>query len=195
LVHAADPLALQFVQRYAAVHSEQIELRTVSLDGSGYFFEPPAEDERPKYQVLERAIQRVLPDVRCVARASRFLPEALPTVLTESPESRRRRIAEHLAHDPAVPSSIRSGLLELAGAMQPEPLTLHLNIHSPIIRRLAESTSTDDELSHRVFTALYHNALLLLWPALSEDGSVLVAQEYNRLLKVVLEAGTPPVTS
>ena len=180
-----EAFAERFLKKYAETWPERVRLSRLDQAGAESLFEPLDAREVERYAALEQAYATLFADRRVTARASRFQPSALPAVLTETRESRRRREMDVLAQDVTMPSAIRDIVQDFL-AEADDPLTLHLNAANPIIRRLATRPSLDDEVSRSALQALYNNALMLLARTLSADAVQSMFTQFNQVIDLML---------
>ena len=180
-----EAFAERFLKKYADAWPERVRLNRLDQAGAEALFEPLDAREADQYIALEQAYATLFPDRRVTARASRFQPTALPAVLTETRESRRRREMDVLAADVTMPSAIRDIVQDFL-AEADDPLTLHLNATNPIIRRLAARPSLDDEVSRSALLALYNNALMLLARTLPPDAVQTMFTQFNQVIELML---------
>ncbi|MCP4553778.1 MAG: hypothetical protein GY836_00025, partial [Herbaspirillum sp.] len=134
---------------------------------------------------LEAAYLRVFPDMRCIARASRFKPREVPAVLTETRDAKARREMEQVKDNVALPRFLRDMVKGFLDERR-DPLTLHLNADNPIIRTLAARQTLRDEVAGNTLVALYNNALLLLARAISPENVRVMFEQHNRVLDLLL---------
>ena len=180
-----EAFAERFLKKYAETWPERARLNRLDEAGAEALFEPLDASEAARFAPLERAYAAVFADRSVTARASRFEPVALPAVLTETRESRRRRDMDVLAGDAAMPAAIRDIVQDFL-AEADEPLTLHLNAANPIIRKLAARPSLDDEVSRSALQSLYNNALMLLARTLPADAVQTMFTQFNQVIDLML---------
>jgi len=183
--NCAEPFAERFLERYAQTWPSKVHLSRLDVAGSATIFEPLADGEADRFAELQAAYAHVFPDLRCVAKVSRFRPAQIPAVLTETRDSKSRREMEQVASDLSIPGFIRD-LVKGFVTEQREPLTLHLNADNPTIRKLAARPNLRDEVSRRALVSLYNNALMLLARALRVDDVTTMFEQYNALIEVML---------
>lgn len=185
VINCDEPFAERFLEKYARTWPQRVRLTRLDLAGSQAIFEPLPPEERAWFADLERACAELLPARQFVARVSKFLPEELPAVLTETRDSRNRREMAQVASHLAVPGYLRKlvqGFLE----EEPEQLTLHLNAGNPTIRRLAARHDLADEVSRHALVALYNNALMLLARSLPVDTVQAMVAQQNQVIALLL---------
>lgn len=185
VINCDEPFAERFLEKYARTWPQRVRLTRMDLAGSQAIFEPLPPEERAWFAGLERACADLLPARQFVARVSKFLPEELPAVLTETRDSRNRREMAQVASHLAVPAYLRSlvqGFLE----EEPEQLTLHLNAGNPTIRKLAARHDLADEVSKHALVALYNNALMLLARSLPVDTVQTMVAQQNQVIALLL---------
>lgn len=183
--NCAEPFAERFLERYAELWPERVHLTKLDVAGSETIFEPLGEDELDRYTDLQAAYNMVFPDLRFVAKVSRFRPVEVPAVLTETRDGKSRREMEEAAANPTLPNYIRDlvkGFLQ----EEHEPLTLHLNADNPTIRKLAERPNLRDEVSRHALVSLYNNALMLLARALPVEAIQVMFGQYNQVIERML---------
>ena len=185
VINCDEPFAERFLEKYARTWPQRVRLTRMDLAGSQAIFEPLPPEERAWFAGLERACAELLPARQFVARVSKFLPEELPAVLTETRDSRNRREMAQVASHLAVPAYLRNlvqGFLE----EEPEQLTLHLNAGNPTIRKLAARHDLADEVSKHALVALYNNALMLLARSLPVDTVQTMVAQQNQVIALLL---------
>jgi molecular chaperone HtpG len=185
VINCDEPFAERFLEKYARTWPQRVRLTRMDLAGSQAIFEPLPPEERAWFAGLERACADLLPARQFVARVSKFLPEELPAVLTETRDSRNRREMAQVASHLAVPAYLRNlvqGFLE----EEPEQLTLHLNAGNPTIRKLAARHDLADEVSKHALVALYNNALMLLARSLPVDTVQTMVAQQNQVIALLL---------
>jgi molecular chaperone HtpG len=184
---ASEPFAERFLERYAKVWPDRLRLSRLDLTGSEVIFEPLAEEdpEREKFRELEAAYAMIFPDMRCIAKVSRFKPNEMPAVLTESRDQKTRREMEEVAGNVVLPGFIRDlvkGFLD----EKREPLSLHLNADNPTIQRLVKRGQLRDPVATDALRALYNNALMLLSRTITPDNVKAMFQQYNGVIDRML---------
>ncbi|GAA4440483.1 ATP-binding protein [Phytohabitans houttuyneae] len=189
----AEPFAERFLRRYARTWPQRVHLSRLDVASSETIFEPLAGDEHERFAELQAAYALVFPDMRCVARVSRFRPAEVPAVLTETRDSRSRREMENVAGDVALPGFIRD-LVKGFLAEEREPLALHLNADNPTIRKLAARGNLRDEISRHALVSLYNNALMLLAPALRVQDVQTMFEQYNQVIERMLSLAEEQAT-
>lgn len=184
---AAEPFAERFLERYAATWPERVRLSRVDVAGSDLIFSAldDKDPDRERYKDLEAEYGRVFPDLRCIAKVSRFLPADLPAVLTESRDQKTRREMEEVASNVALPTFIR-GLVSDFLKDKREPLQLHLNANNATIVRLARRATLRDTVAHNALIALYNNALMLLSRTITAENIQIMFRQYNEVIDRML---------
>ncbi|HWG23024.1 ATP-binding protein [Actinospica sp.] len=180
-----EAFAERFLKKYAETWPERVRLNRLDQAGAEALFEPLDRSEAQRYAPLEQAYATLFEDRGVTARASRFEPAALPAVLTETRESRRRREMDVLAGDVAMPAAIRDIVQDFL-AEADDPLTLHLNAANPIIGKLAARPSLDDEVGRNALQSLYNNALMLLARTLPADAVQTMFTQFNQVIDLML---------
>ncbi len=183
--NCAEPFAERFLERYAELWPSRVHLTRLDVAGSETIFEPLAADERDKYTDLQAAYNWVFPDLRFVAKVSRFRPVEVPAVLTETRDGKSRREMQDAAENLTLPTYIRD-LVKGFLHEEREPLTLHLNADNPTIRKLAERQNLRDEVSRHALVSLYNNALMLLARALRVADVQAMFEQYNQVIELML---------
>jgi molecular chaperone HtpG len=183
--NCAEPFAERFLERYAKTWPQKIHISRFDVAGSETIFEPLADDEAERFASLQAAYSLIFPDLRCVAKVSRFKPAEVPAVLTETRDNKSRREMQDVADDLALPGFIRD-LVKGFIAEEREPLTLHLNADNPTIAKLAARPILRDEVSRRALVSLYNNALMLLARALRVDDVQTMFVQYNQVIDLML---------
>lgn len=185
---ARAPYAERFLKRYAERWPERARLVQFDVSGSDAIFRRLSDAERAPFRALEVAFAQVFPDMRCVARATEFAPHEMPAVLTETPRARSRREMQDAAGNTALPGLVRDlvqGILD----DDRHPLTLHLNVSNPTIKRLAARVVDQwDDVTRHALLALYNNALMLLARAMSPERMREVFKQFGRVTELMLEA-------
>ena len=184
---ASEPFAERFLERYARLWPERLRLSRLDVTGSEVIFEPLPDDhaDKDRFRELEAAYSLVFPDLRCIARVSRFAPAEVPAVLTESRDQKTRREMEEVAHNVVLPGFIRD---LVQGFLQDkrEPLSLHLNADNSTILRLARRPSLRDAPGQNALVSLYNNALMLLSRTISPDDVRIMFGQYNAVIDLML---------
>jgi molecular chaperone HtpG len=183
--NCAEPFAERFLQRYARLWPDRVHLTRLDVAGSETIFEPLGEDERDRYTSLQAAYNMLFPDLRFMAKVSRFRPVDVPAVLTETRDGKSRREMQDAAENLTLPDYIRNlvkGFLQ----EEREPLTLHLNADNPTIRRLAQWPNLRDEVGRHALVSLYSNALMLLARALRVEDVEAMFVQYNQVIELML---------
>jgi molecular chaperone HtpG len=184
---ASEPFAERFLERYAKTWPDKLRLSRLDVTGSEVIFEPLADTDpdRERLRDLETAYARIFPDLRCIAKVSRFKPAEMPAVLTESRDQKTRREMEEVAHNVVLPGFIRD-LVQGFLKDKREPLSLHLNADNPTIQRLALRSALRDTVTQNALVALYNNALMLLSRMISPDDVRVMFQQYNAVIDMML---------
>lgn len=188
--NCAEPFAELFLERYAELWPSRIHLTRLDVAGSDTIFEPLTDDERSRYTDLEAAYSRIFPDLRCVAKVSRFKPVEVPAVLTETRDHKNRRDMQEVADNLSLPDYIRN---LIKGFLQDErePLTLHLNADNPTIQKLSERADNPrDEVTRHALVSLYNNALMLLARSLRVKDVQTMFVQYNQVIELMLSLAT-----
>jgi molecular chaperone HtpG len=183
--NCAEPFAERFLERYAELWPSRVHLTRLDVAGSETIFEPLAETERDTFANLQTAYSLIFPDLRVVAKVSRFRPVEVPAVLTETRDGRSRREMQDAAENLSLPTYIRDlvkGFLQ----EEREPLTLHLNADNPTIRKLAEWPNLRDDVGQRALVSLYNNALMLLARVLRVQDVQAMFVQYNQVIELML---------
>ncbi|MBR7829975.1 ATP-binding protein [Actinospica sp. MGRD01-02] len=180
-----EAFAERFLKKYAETWPERARLNRLDEAGAEALFEPLDAGEAARFTPLERAYAAMFADRSVTARASRFEPAALPAVLTETREGKRRREMDVLAADAAMPAAIRDIVQDFL-AEADEPLILHLNAANPIIRKLAARPSLDDEVGRSALQSLYNNALMLLARTLPADAVHTMFTQSSQVIDLML---------
>jgi len=107
VINCDEPFAERFLEKYSRTWPRRVRLTRLDLAGSETIFEPLPPEERAWFTELERACAELLPARQFVARVSKFLPEELPAVMTETRDSRNRREMAQVASHLAVPAYLR----------------------------------------------------------------------------------------
>ncbi len=182
----SEPFAERFLQRYQEEWPTRVSLNRLDVSSSEVIFGRIEEADQVRYRGLESAYASLFPDLRCIAKASRFEPTELPAVLTATSDGNTRQQMEDLAGNPAIPTFIR----DLVGNFVKEkrdPLTLHLNVANPIIQRLAGRATARDEVADNALIALYNNALMLVSRTLSPDDIQKMFRQYNHVIELMIQ--------
>jgi molecular chaperone HtpG len=184
---ASEPFAERFLVRYAKTWPDRLRLSRLDVTGSEVIFEPlsDADPDKDRFRDLEAAYALVFPDLRCIAKVSRFKPSEMPAVLTESRDQKTRREMEEVAGNVGLPGFIRD-LVQGFLKDKREPLTLHLNAENPTVQRLARRGTLRDAVAQNALVALYNNALMLLSRMISPDDVRLMFQQYNTVIDLML---------
>jgi molecular chaperone HtpG len=185
VLDCTEMFAERFLERYAETWPERVRLRRIDMAGAETIFESLEPDEARRFAELEAAYDRILPDRRYTARASRFYPDVLPAVLTETRDSKNRRDMANVADDLRVPEFIRDIVQDYL-AEEGEPLTLHLNATNPTIQKLAARPDLRDEVSVQALTSLYNNAMMLLARTLPVESVRVMFNQYNQVIELML---------
>lgn len=183
--NCAEPFAERFLERYAELWPNRVHLSRLDVASSETIFEPLAEEERAQFGELQAAYTLVFPDLRFVAKVSRFRPIEVPAVLTETRDGKSRREMEDAADNLALPDYIR-GLVKGFLQEEREPLTLHLNADNPTIQKLAARPNLRDDVSRHALVSLYNNALMLLARSLRVQDVQLMFVQYNQVIELML---------
>lgn len=183
--NCAEPFAERFLERYAQLWPKRVHLSRLDVAGSETIFEPLAEDEREQFAELQAAYAFVFPDLRFVARVSRFRPAEVPAVLTETRDNKGRREMEDAAENLSLPDYVRD-LVKGFLKEEREPLTLHLNADNATIRKLAARPNLRDEVSRHALVSLYNNAAMLLARALRVQDVQAMFVQYNQVIELML---------
>lgn len=185
--NASEPFAERFLERYARTFPERVDLSRLDVTGSAVIFEPvPEEDRRrDRFRELEAAYAMIFPDLRCIARVSRFKPADLPAVLTESRDQKTRRELEQVSGNMALPGVLRGMIKDLLKDKR-EPLQLHLNADNATIVKLAERGSMRDEVAQNALVSLYNNALMLLSRTIAPGDVEKMFKQYNHVIELML---------
>jgi molecular chaperone HtpG len=181
--NCAEPFAERFLQRYAEIWPGRVHLSRLDVDSQTIF--EPLDEEHERFVDLQAAYSSIFPDLRCVARVSRFRPVEVPAVLTETRDHRSRQEIEGIASDLTIPQYIR-GPLKGYLAEEREPSTLHLNADNPTIQKLAARSDLRDEVSQHALVSLYNNALMLLARQRPADEVQAMFARYNQVIEVML---------
>jgi molecular chaperone HtpG len=180
-----EAFAERFLKKYAETWPERVRLNRLDQAGAEALFEPLDASEAEHFAALEQAYATLFEDRTVRARASRFEPVALPAVLTETRDNRRRREMDVLTSDVAMPAAIRDIVQDFL-AEADDPLTLHLNAANPIIRRLADRPDLTDEVSRSALQSLYNNALMLLARTLPAEAVQTMFTQFNQVIDLML---------
>ena len=181
----AEPFAEMFLERYAQVWPGRIHLNRLDVAGSDIIFERLPEEEASRYGELAVAYLRLFPDYRCIAKVSRFRPQEVPAVLTESRTGRNRRQLQNIVINVVLPQSIRDIVDDYVRG-EHEPMTLHLNADNPTIQKLVSRPRLNDEVSQQALLSLYNNALMLLARALRVEDVQVLFKQYNHVIELML---------
>lgn len=186
--NAGEPFAERFLKRYAAQWPARVRLAQFDVSGSDAIFRELGEGERDPFRALEAAYTRIFPDLRCVARATEFAPHEVPAVLTETQRGRSRRELEEVAGNAALPRFVRD-LVEGVLRDERDPLTLHLNVSNPTVKRLASAVRAEwDAVVENALVSLYNNALLLLAKALTPKAVRTMFGQFGTVTDLMLAA-------
>lgn len=180
-----EPFAERFLKRYAELWPERVHLIRLDVAGSETIFEPLDDDDREQFAELQAAYNLIFPDLRFLAKVSRFRPVEVPAVLTETRDGKSRREMEDAAANLSLPGYIRD-LVKGFLSEEREPLTLHLNADNSTIRKLAARPNLRDEVSHHALVSLYNNALMLLARALRVQDVQTMFVQYNQVIELML---------
>jgi molecular chaperone HtpG len=183
--NCAEPFAERFLERYAQTWPERAHLHRLDVAGSETIFEPLTEVEQESFTELQAVYSLIFPDLRCVAKVSRFRPVEVPAVLTETRDGRSRREMEQISTNMSLPGYVRD-LLKGFLHDQREPLTLHLNADNPTIQKLAARDNLRDEVSRQALVSLYNNALMLLARVLRVEDVQTMFEQYNQVIELML---------
>jgi molecular chaperone HtpG len=181
----AEPFAEEFLERYARTWPDRVHLSRLDVAGSDTIFEPLAAEEAPGYHELAAAYLRLFPDMRCIAKVSRFRPTEMPAVLTETRRGQNRRELDKIITDVVLPDYIRRVVGTYVNAVR-EPMTLHLNAENPTIQKLATRATLNDDVSRHALLSLYNNALMLLARALTVEDVQAMFVQYNQVIELML---------
>lgn len=185
--NASENFAERFLERYAKTWPERIQLTRLDVTASQHIFTElkPDDPDRARFRELEETYAAIFPDLRCIAKVSRFRPTDLPAVLTESREQKTRREMEEVSTNVALPGFIRD---LVKGFLQDkrDPLTLHVNADNPTIARLVKRGDFRGEVTRNALIALYNNALLLLARHMSAENVKIMFQQNNKVLDLLL---------
>ena len=182
---ASEPATLRFLERYVARRPDELGLRRIDDTNSVLLFEPLPEEERARFQPLERAVSELFAAEGCSALACRYLPSDVPAVVTEPREQAARRELRSLAWDPSLPQALRdamSGYLDEAR----DPLLLRLNATNPVVRRLASREPILDDTGRLALKAIHDSALLTAGRMLTPDSIEGMLRDWNRLVELLL---------
>ena len=183
--NCAEPFAERFLKRYAELWPSRIHLARLDVTGSETIFEPLANEEYDAFADLQAAYSWIFPDLRVVAKVSRYKPIEVPAVLTETRDGKSRREMQNAADNLSLPGYIRDlvkGFIE----EERQPLTLHLNADNPTIRKLAGRPNLRDEVSRQALVSLCNNAFMLLARALRVEDVEAMFGQYNQVIELML---------
>jgi hypothetical protein len=184
--NAAEPFAESFLERYATAFPARIHLSRLDVAGSDTIFEPvPEGPERDRFQALQSAYFHIFPDLRCIAKVSRFAPREIPALLTGSRDTKTRQEMEAVVQNVALPPFIREMVHGFLGERR-DPLTLHLNADNPIVQRLASWPSLKDEHAVTALVSLYNNAVMLLARAIPPEDVRKMFEQSNNVIELML---------
>jgi len=181
----SEPFSERFLKRYAELWPSRVHLSRLDVAGSETIFEPLGAEEHDRFAELEAAYGLIFPDLRCVARVSRFRPAEVPAVLTETRDGRSRRELENVAANPTLPTYLRD-IVKGFLVEERQPLTLHLNADNPTIQKLAARLDLRDDVSRHALVSLYNNALMLLARVLRVQDVQAMFVQYNQVIELML---------
>jgi len=183
--NASEPFAERFLERYAKTWPDRMRLSRLDVTGSEEIFEPLKGEEADQFRELEAAYALVFPDLRAIAKVSRFKPAEMPAVLTESRDQKTRREMEEVAGNVVLPGFIRD-LVQGFLKEKREPLSLHLNADNLIVQRLAKRASLRDPVAGNALIALYNNAFMLLSQSITPENVRIMFGQYNAVIDMML---------
>jgi molecular chaperone HtpG len=185
--NASEPFAERFLERYASTWPDRVHLARLDVTASAHIFTEIAADDRDRdrFRELEETYAALFPDLRCIAKVSRFRPPELPAVLTETRDQKTRREMEDVSKNVALPGFIRD-LVKGFLKDKRDPLTLHVNADNPTIARLVKRGDFRGEVTRNALVALYNNAFLLLSRAITPENVQIMFQQNNKVLDLML---------
>lgn len=157
----------------------ELQLTPLDTDELSHRFEPLSLEEREEMLPFERLADAILSPFKCSVEIAKFHPQNLPALYFASESVEFQRDVERTQE---VTDNLWGGVLGnmLEGMQQPALAKLYLNLHHPLVRRIA--TIKSRAAQQQCVETLYLQSLLLgHFPLKSGENSLLNLNLMNML--------------
>lgn len=162
-INTGRPFEEELVRKFVQRNSRTLELRQLDTLHDERIFELLSEEEQRRYQPLEDAVRRALHQVRVdrvnpVAR--RFKPDSMSGALIGAERSQGISALEQFLKQPLISEGLGSLAQDALTQLTATPLTLYLNVGSPIVQHLAAVHDLNQVRYQKFLVGLYNAAVL-----------------------------------
>ncbi len=186
VIDAGSGIVLTFLERYAALYKDNVNLYSISTL-KDEVFRQVSEEEEAFFTPLVELTKQVLA-VSSEVVLCHFSPTSLP-LLVVNPQLTREEIELHTyGENPATPSYLKH-LIQKDQQKKKNHFTLYINTKNKLIQKLNQHSKlkgVTDKSVQLAMSVAYNNCLMLHLPTMSKDMIETLFEGANRLVEEFL---------